>query len=285
MSCIEDSRDNCIKTSDIFLNHEYKADTNNNVLDQYLKHSMLFIYNEAGKLVREVDLTKDELTFGSKVGVLEGGYYTFIAWANIDKNSVIESHESIQNGRIKTLNTTSGKNIYSTSDKLYFARKEVFIPYNDSNEPKQFTELLTYQSAHINFKVIARGQIKEDINLVFKNLMPEYGYSMNSLGSLEASYHPHVTKKPIQGDEFEYTAEFSVFRFKDDNKITVDVFKESTGEPIGTTIELKKLMQKHQISVDNKQEVNILIEIELDQKAYLTVTIKDWDEDDIIPQN
>lgn len=282
-SCVSDSQDDCLKVTDIYLTHEYNADVNQNVLKQHIKASSLYIFDRTGKLVKKVNLKRDDLVFGSEVASLKGGEYTLVSWANLGEYSKVEYSSQKQTGVVKVVSLLGG-NRFTTTDKLYYAKKQVIIPNNNSNASTNFLDKLIYKSAHINFRVIVRGKQGTDIDVIFKNLMPQYDFDRTALRPYETEFRPLIIEETLEEGGYKRLLEFSSFRFKDNNNVTIDVKDKATGEYLTSQLKLKELMDQNGVSVENKQEVYLLIEFSI-ESGRLVVNIKEWDEDDVIPEN
>ena len=282
-SCVKDSYDDCQKLTWISLSHEYYADVKENVLNRHLDLSSVYIYDASDKLVEKVDVNRDELIFGSHLTALPGGRYTLISWANMGSNTSTEFVSQRATARLNTINSL-GEGNYHTSDKLYYAKKEIIVAENEGYRPKQMAEVLRYESAHINFKVIVRGKKGTDIEASFKNFMPTYDFEKEALRPYETTYTPLLIEETLEEGGYKRLMEFSSFRFRNDNRISIELRDKSTQELLLPAISLSELMNKNGVTVEDKHEVNLLIELSI-ESGKLNASIKEWSEEEVIPEN
>lgn len=281
--CVNDSYEDCEKVTLIRLTHEYRGDVTENVLRQHLNFSSVYIYDENENLVDRVAVSRDGLIFGSTLAALPGGRYRLVSWANAGKNTLAEYTNLKPIARIKNISSL-GELTLDTSDKLYYASKEILVPQNSSYTPNEMSAHLTYESAHINFKVVVRGKKGTDIEVSFKNLMPMYDFDFHALKPYETTYYPLLIDETLEEGGYKRLLEFSTFRFRNQNAVTIELREKTTNVLLSEAISLSDLMQKNGITVEDKQEVNILLEFSL-ESGKVHVQIKDWKEDEVIPGN
>lgn len=280
---LNDSYKNCFPDTDLYLEFEYLADTKNNVLRKHISHSRVYIYDNTDLLIDSFDVNQNGLIHGKDLGVFPIGEYTFISWANMHNQTEITQSEFLETGRLNTLKFKDPDYI-TGNDPLYYAQQKVTITKNYESTRILQKDTLKYQSAHINFRVIVHGMKDKEIKVVFNHLMPEYDFNMNSARPYETSYHPIVVEEDLEEDGYKRLMEFAALRFKDKNQITIELLDLKSGELITPKLSLEQLMLKNEVSVENKQEVTLLIEFRISDNS-IQVTLKEWEEQEIIPGN
>ena len=282
-SCMNDSYKNCYSDTTLSLRYQYMADTGNNVLKQYIHSSIIYIYDEENLLIDSLLLDPKSLAFGTYLGVLPEGDYTFVSWANMGNQTETIFTDDLNAARLNTLNFIDDNN-FTTNDPLYYAYKEVNIPRNFMTAAVSRTDTLTYKSAHINFRVIVRGIRDKDIMVTFNHLMPSYDFFMQDARPYETSYQPLVIEETLEEDGYKRLMELAVLRFKDKNQIGIELKDVNTGELLLPEVKLEELMKKNNVTVEDKQEVTILIEFKITDSG-VKVDTREWDENEIIPEN
>lgn len=282
-SCLKESDKGCQNATTVILKHEYKADGPTNVLIDHLQYSSLYIYNDQGYLVDKIDLDQNQLVSGSIIRGLKKGKHTIVSWANIGKNTYVESAHKLSEAQIKV---TKGDQYYATSDRLYFSKKVIDVPRSFEDAPIEISDLLTYQSAHINFRVIAKTPKKRDVTVTLTNTTPVYSFDLGLFKPSETLCSPKITEEggSDEVDNYKRVMDFSVLRFKDDNSISIELRNKATNGFLASVVNLKKLMADNNISINTRNETLIEVELEF-RSGVLNTKIKEWGRTPIIPQN
>lgn len=282
-SCgINDSYKNCFCETNLLLKFNYNANTNYNVLSQYINSSILYIY-DGELLIDSVTLDKDQLIFGTKLENLPKGKYKFITWGNVDERTRATSTRCLNEAKIETVSTSSDNTI-SSNDHLYYAYNEIEITDEVTTREAIQTKVIDFKSAHIDFLITVYSLRNLDVEVVFNNINPHYDFYSNPLKSISQSYYPKVKSSEVIENNHIQKLELSLLRFKDDNQITIDLKDASNGEYVTQQIKLSQLMKENNITVEDKQEKLILIDFIIGNTV-VDVTIEEWNEDTIIPEN
>ena len=282
-SCgINDSYKNCFCETDLLLKFNYNANTEYNVLPQYINSSMLYIYDGI-LLIDSVTLDEEQLVFGTKIENLPKGKYKFVTWGNVDERTRATSTRCLNEAKIETVGTNSDNTI-SSNDHLYYAYNEIEITDEVTTREAIQTEVINFQSAHIDFLITVYSLRNLEVEVVFNNIHPHYDFYSNPLTAFSQSYYPEVKSSEVIENNHIQKLELSLPRFKDDNQITIDLKDASNGEYVTQQIDLSQLMQENKITVKDKQEKLILIDFIIGNTV-VDVTIDEWNEDSVIPEN
>lgn len=264
-SCIKEDLDNCPTTRLFF---SYLADSDTEVLEQYIASAHLFVYNDKKELVMTKSLSQKELIQKEGVGlVLPQGRYHAVCWGNIRANTEMSQYNSLSSGLITTAGFLSNEKI-ETSDALYWGEQEIRI---ESKEAVSDTHLLKFRSAHINLSINVYG-VDEAVAITVHNLMPQYNFMMDPMQPYETVYTPEVTFLP---EEKGYRSYLHTLRFKTRNPIAIEVKTEAMDVPY--RLELSKFLETFypHVLLEERQEVTIPIVIQFDGLD-ITATIPEW---------
>lgn len=289
-SCdINDSYINCETRKPFTVYFRYFADTNDmtNVIGNYINDGVLYVYDsETKNLVNKFTVTKEEFLHGKKI-ILAEGNYQFVCWGNKSIRSETIDEDQITSSRISSPEFVKGEKILS-NDPLYFSsnlHSKRDLTLNNPSNGDSNSDTLTFVSSHINFLIRVHG-IKDNrnIRLELTNLMPQYDFEMHETMKFDTSYYPVVssTVTDNNGNIFYREFNFSVLRFKNDNKIRIRLFDSDTGEQLTDEETLSDFLAKNKIDVERQQELTIFIEYKFTDTG-VTVTMKEWVEEEITP--
>lgn len=282
-SCIGDSAPDGPRDVKVALGFEYFTDGPMNRVDYFVHSTHIFIYDVSGKLHKKVMAYGKELK-DSKTIYLKPGEYTFVAWGNVGAESIIQNEANLEDALIAA-EAFVKKEDPTSIDRLYFARKDVEVVPCDPTEVDVFqNEVLEFESAHIELKVLVRGVESTEEELIIENLIPSMNFNNAYTGSELISFKPKQELNTVVWPETGQFYEFNTFRFGRDNSIILNLIDPSTKENLVDPISLKKILDSEDFSLDSKQDITLFIEIVIDN-SNISITIKAWNKIETTPRD
>lgn len=279
--CINEDTSKCKDCDNIAFNFDYL-----NFPEKITRVNIGF-FNANGILVESKQVDKSELDdFQGIKTDLEPGSYTAICWANaFDKTLIrgLDIDTKLENGAVTHPNL--GLSLPVTgNDSLFYASLKFNIP-----ESGGYTGDIKFKMAYIRFKVCVQGLYSTSsgeppVNYPYiriNNLKPVYDFQMQPIGN-PVSYYPQVI---VDTGERKAMSQCDVFRFKQDNDITIDVLNNTTENKTIHTVDVKQFINDNNITITDDNEVVIPILITFDEEgASITIKVSKWEENIIIPE-
>lgn len=282
-SCIDDSTPASPRDVKVALGFEYFTDGPINRVNYFVHSTNIFIYDAAGQLHKKVMAYGNELK-NSKTIYLKPGEYTFVAWGNVGAETTIQNETNLE-GALIAAEAFVKKEDPTSIDRLYFARKDVdVVPCDPAKDDAQQDEVLEFESAHIQLKVLVRGVEATGEELIVENLIPAKSFNNSYSGSELISFKPtqnlNTVVWPLTGQLYE----LNTFRFSRDNSVILNLIDPLTKVNLVDPISLKEILDSQNFSLESKQDITLFIEIMIDNSK-VSVTIQAWNKIETTPSN
>ena len=268
--CIrEDNMEDC----DTCLYFSYLGDFNKEIFPEKIKKVNLYVYNETGILVETILLDREDLsrTQGTMLNLPAGNYH-LVCWGNANQDTQINDHSAVRSAIVAAPHYFT-KEIISTNDSLYIGNKDLVVTGNG-----QECDTVYFTSSHIKMKIELVGldnSTDSPIDIQIGNLSPTVDFA-NNFSTENVTYYPGAKLNTTTGS---FESDFNVLRYNDDNDVYINLVNKETGQVI-YTLNLKDFMTENQVSVDGINEAFVGVRFRFNG---LSVIVKPWDEENIIP--
>ncbi len=256
----------------LMLYFEYFADGDENVFQQHIQSLEFLIYNQEGVLLSKQAVTPAAIQRQQVQLALPPGEYRLVAWANRSEQSQYVALDEFATGRIQPSNYGTSA-LIKASDRLYYAQQELDVQLGETNSYP-----LTFESAHFNFNISVNG-LEQEPSIQVQNIPAQYDMNKQLIPEAHATYHPEIDYHP---EKESYFYAFSVFRFRDDSPITFILQNSELSKPLVFRLDELLASQDPPLSIEDKQEVVIPIEIDYDE-LQVNINIPDWDKEPSTP--
>lgn len=279
--CINEDSSNCKDCDNIAFNFDY-----HNFPEKIIRVNIGF-FDANGNLVESRQVDKNELAdFQGVKTDLEPGSYTAICWGNAFEKTFIRgfgSDSKLKDGLVTHPYLGLSQPI-TGNDSLFYASLKFNIP-----ESGGYTGDIKFKMAYIRFKICVQGLYSTSIGeppvnypyIRINDLKPVYDFEMQAIGN-PVSYYPQVV---VDTEERKAMSQCDVFRFKQDNDITIDILNNITENKVIHTVDVKQFINENNIVITDDNEVVIPILITFDEEgASITIKVSKWEENIIIPE-
>jgi len=265
--CIKEDMEEC----GAYLYFSYLGDFNKEIFPQKIGRVNLYVYDQNENLVETIILDKSDLdkSQGTMLN-LPGGDYHVVCWGNTYGRTQINDNSSLNTGIIAAPAYFT-KDIIVSNDSLYIGSKDIRLSGN-----KITSDTVYFSSSHIKMLVRLIGlDDTSPIEIKVGNLSPTVDFRKNFSTDKETYYPVSIYNENTK----DYDARFNVLRFNDDNDVYINLIDKETDEII-YTLNLKDFMLDNHITVNGINEAFIGVSFRFNG---LSVTVKPWDEEEIIP--
>lgn len=282
--CIREDMDDCPKTL-YSLFFDYKGDGTKEIFLDKIKNVNLYVYDENEQYLKTIAINQNDLL--QKQGIdlnLSAGKYHIVCWGNTSENSEVKRGTSIDDSYIGAPEFFSQTTI-TTNDSLYFGSRDIVIP-----ERISAIDTVYFKGTHIGFTLVVdnldmglfdkkstKSETVPQLRIEVANLSPTVNFR-GICSSTKVSYFPKVN---LEVTKEEIKATFNVLRFNNNNDVIIRLRNIKTNEIIHSLF-VKQFMEKFNISVDNKNEVDIGIRFRFNGP---NIVVKPWEEEIIVPGN
>lgn len=266
--CIKEDMEDCAA----YLYFSYLGDFNKEIFPQKIGKVNLYVYDQNENLVKTITLNKSDLdkSQGTMLN-LPGGDYHIVCWGNAYGETQINDNSSLNTGIVAAPAYFTKETIVS-NDSIYIGSKDIHIAGNANT-----SDTVYFSSSHIKMlvRLIGLDGTTSPIEIQMGNLSPTVDFRKN-FSTDKAIYYPTA----VYNENTEnYDARFNVLRFNDDNDVYINLIDKETNETI-YALKLKDFMLENHISVNGINEAFIGISFRFNG---FNVTVKPWDEEEIIP--
>ena len=283
--CIRDSLDDCRRSFTLYF--RYLGDGTTDIFRDKVAEVDVYVYNPAtGQLLRTLELSQSDLTNlqGVRFDDLESGTYEVVCWGNAAGHSAVVGMEQRTTGRMAAPEYHAGADI-STNDELYHVAHVFTIDDAWSDQ----SETCDFRCAHIDTTVRLEGFDASEltraggciVDLSLENL-PDYYDNDATAGNEDTRYCPALAATAEDGTVYE--SHFKTLRYADDTAATLYLTDVNTGENV-YTLPLADFLEDNKLSVEDHQEVELLIVIRMhrDDNGVVSITVSPFEEEDIHP--
>lgn len=258
------------------LTFRYDGDVSYDIFAEKIDRVALYVFSDDGALVSRMDFSQAQLRdYQGTTLKLNPGHYRIVCWGNAFDNTQIAPEAPRDAARVQHPDLFSGADI-ATNDHLYYAACDLHLPKNDI-----ISREIAFVSAHINLEIYTRGTGGSAGRLpiyAVNGLCPQYDFDMRTLGA-PASYYPAVSFDTAKNAA---AAKLQVFRFSDDNPVTIDIRDPQNPAETIYTVNLKEFMAQHDIHVDGVQEATVELLVEFGDLS-VDIVIPDWGAEPVGP--
>jgi len=279
--CISEDRSGCTDCNGIVFHFDYQN------FPQNITRVNIGFFDSNGILAESRQIDKNNLDEfqGIKTG-LEPGNYTAICWGNTFDKTLIRGFgidSKLENGVVTHPNVGTSLPI-TGNDSLFYGKLKFVIP-----DSREFTGDINFVRAYIRIKICVQGlystsegQPSSNYPIIrINNLKPVYDFDMQTHGS-PLSYHPQVIVNPAQKQAM---CQSDVFRFKQENVVTVDILDNVYDNNILYTVSMQDFLNENNIVITDDNDVVIPILITFEEKGTdVTINVSKWEENIIIPE-
>lgn len=258
------------------LTFRYDGDVSYDIFAEKIDRVALYVFSDDGALVSRMDFSQEQLRdYQGTTLKLNPGRYRIVCWGNAFDNTQIAPEDPHDEARVQHPDLFSGADI-ATNDHLYYAACDLHLPKNDI-----ISREIAFVSAHINLEIYTRGTGGSAGRLpiyAVNGLCPQYDFDMRTLGA-PASYYPAVSFDTAKNAA---AAKLQVFRFSDDNPVTIDIRDPQNPAETIYTVNLKEFMDQNDIHVDGIQEATVELLVEFGDVS-VEIVVPDWGEEPVAP--
>lgn len=266
-SCVSDG---CVECTTSRMTFNYRINGGANVLDQYITHATLYIYDATdGLLVKTMNLDQTALLQANGVDLdLKEGDYTVVSWANLGEHSHIVSENNLADARLRNKDFHSAQ-IGKSNDPIYWAQNSFKIVANDAKRVD-----MAFKSAYIDLDIIVKGVEQNDLTVHAFNVDSEYDFNRQLKASRQFTYKPTLT---YHANEYAQKASLRLFKVSKDSPIQIEV---STKNNQKVLFDLKKILQEKypNLDIERQEQVSLALSIEFNG-IEVSVTVPSWDVD------
>ncbi|MCD7935257.1 MAG: FimB/Mfa2 family fimbrial subunit [Tannerellaceae bacterium] len=278
--CIKENVDNCFRNA-YLLSFIYYGDGTADIFDSKIESVRLYVFDTDGEYVTHYSVPETELAdFQGTHPELQPGEYEVVCWGNVTGLSeIIGEESSLDQHFLYSRAYRLGESITDV-DSLYYGRQTIRVPQQEG------TDTVFFRSAHIKIEVYIEGlsTTNADVRavgdpqgwLVVNHVYTGYNFEMEVTGETAVMNPP--LNRSATGEMLE--AHFHVFRFGNENDISIDVYNGDGVEVY--SLNLQKFMAQHEIQVEGINEVTIPIYIRF-EGIYVHVSVREWDEQPVDP--
>lgn len=230
----------------------------------------LYVYDQEGNLVRQLNLSNTELTAaGKSVKMnLPNGEYTLVVWGNNSDNSKVSGESKLSDAKIGCASHTSGQTPRQ-NDALYFGSKKITVVQSTYRDE---TVMLT--SRHIPIAIYVAGapapstRAGASVSLKMHNMSAVRSFATGGCAG-KACFEPEFVWDATKSI---YTTSVNALRFDNNTDIEVELLN-GDGTVSQHTLQLAVFMTTNSIDVTSKDEVSVNIQFTF---SGATVTVKPW---------
>jgi hypothetical protein len=266
----------CPSQNNVTLYFSLPDNVGNETLTDHISVVDVMVYNTDGTHVLTKHVDQSALAVFQGVNFfLPAGTYHLECWGNVLEKTKYNNLETYSSSAV-TYSMIDADNKVGQSDRVYHAGSlTLTIPPNE-----EWEGTVLFHPDHRLLEVYIKGYDEdEDVppNVectgLPSGLLLQGAALPTSYSTVSSSSATGIAT--VQGQQYA-VAQFLMFRFEMDNSIAINIINPVTGETV-VCISLREAMQKN-VTTDT---IIVRIVIEFNKSVGVTVTIPDWNSDDV----
>lgn len=262
----------CVQTKVFFDYHDGKG---TDLLAQELYGASLFIYNDVGALVKNINITQHDVhnPLGVDLELPLDDDYTMVCWGNMGQKSVLEGKEYLLDARVKATKSTQIPTAMAPSDPLYWGLEKYYFASKHNNASRVIS--VDLKPKHISFDVTIQGFGSDMPQLTVEHALSQYDFYGNAVSKVYSTVQPKLSfVSSLKG----YQSTFNVLRPQSLENMYVLLSSAEMIEP--KRIDVQKIVREHYPNLDlTKDKIKIEILIKYSNLS-VEITIPDWSTND-----
>lgn len=276
--CIRENSDECPQVNLVF---RYDADGTENVIGEYIREAILYVFDRNGNPVMERKLSGKELqsTKGTRL-ILPAKAYRLICWGNVSAHSRIILGDKLKDCRIQHALWDQTDQI-QTFDPLYHASCDM-----EALPGKGHTVEVKFHSAHVRMEIYLRG---------FNQRYGNDDTPVSRITGLDGQYNFEMEKvapngtltcfPPTRRDETgQVHAAFAhVLRFQKDSPIAISICRAQDKTEV-FHLRTEELFRNFPDTLLDREEAVITVTIDFSSsETHVSIVPPDWEEKPVSP--